>query len=145
MKTTLGMLSLLPLVSLCACGSTFATLDYSTTVPQVVEVDLDTTGVSKFFLRVKNLGTQPLTIHRDQIVLRTVKGDRVPVPGSGGSDLEVVEPGATRPITVRYATQDLPDNTLVSLRFDKAFTQGDVQAPVPAPMKFKVGGLNASS
>jgi hypothetical protein len=142
MKSTLGLLSLLVLPSLGACGATFATLDYSSVSPKVVEVDLDSTGAGKFMLRVKNLGDQPLTIHRDQVVLRTVKGDRVPLPA--GADVETVSPGATMPIVVRYSTNDLPDDTMVSLRFEKAFTTGDAQAPAPSPMKFKVGGENNS-
>jgi hypothetical protein len=145
MKSTLRLLSLLALPSLGACGATFATLDYSTVSPKVVEVDLDSTGPGKFTLRVKNLGDQPLTIHRDQVVLRTVKGDRIPLPPQNGSDVETVNPGATLPIIVRYSTQDLPDDTMVSLRFEKAFTTGDAQAPAPSPMKFKVGGTNSST
>jgi hypothetical protein len=144
MKSTLRLLSLLVLPSLGACGATFSTLDYTTVSPKVVEVDLDSTGMGKFTLRVKNLGDQPLTIHRDQVVLRTVKGDRVPLPPQAGAEVATVNPGETMPIVVRYSTQDLPDDTMVSLRFENAFTTGDTQAPAPSPMKFKVGGTNNS-
>jgi hypothetical protein len=125
---TVLTLSALPLLG---CGATFATLDYSTVSPQVVEVAVDSTGMGKFSLRVKNLSGQPLTIHRDQVVLRTVKGDRVPLAQQNTGDTEVVEPGATKPIIVRYSTQDLPDDTLVSLRFDKALPKATPSRPRP--------------
>lgn len=143
MNRMLAALSFLALPTLFGgCGSTFAALDYSTTTPQVVEVNLDSTGMSKFTLRVKNIGSAPLTVHREEVVLHTVKGDRVPLPANNGADTQVIEPGQSQPITVRYATNDLPDDTTVSLRFDKAFSNGDALANAPKPMSFKVGGTN---